>query len=104
MFLALGKAQDLRKVLLLWIGFLLLICGVAFVDIVSRHHASRHPCSLREAAETLVPWLLFWGFHLIIAFGYTMEHLEGKKWGKSKGERKALFGTSDVPTAGRKRS
>ncbi|KAH8922038.1 hypothetical protein BT69DRAFT_274991 [Atractiella rhizophila] len=85
MFLASGKKEDHGQYLSLWIAFLLLIIGVAWVDISSRHSyarrvniASEKP---REPTGEIVPLLLFWGFHLIIAYRFTSKHLDGEeKW------------------------
>ncbi|KAH8926349.1 hypothetical protein BT69DRAFT_1278916 [Atractiella rhizophila] len=83
MFMASGTKGQQDQYLWLWIAFLLLVIGVAWVDVSSRVHAlnaaERH--NAPEPTSQLVPLVVFWCFHLIVAYQFTSEHLDDqRKW------------------------
>ncbi|KAH8928525.1 hypothetical protein BT69DRAFT_1277017, partial [Atractiella rhizophila] len=97
--LALAVTQDARRFFWFWIASLLLITGVACVDITSRYHTcmsiSLLPLLPRfglipsfslaiaepapDAADGFAPWLLFWSLQNLVAFSHTTDHPEEYK-------------------------
>ncbi|KAH8916162.1 hypothetical protein BT69DRAFT_1288006 [Atractiella rhizophila] len=74
---------DNGKYLWRWICYLLLIAGVAWVDISSPSHSqsAEGRYNTREPDCQVVPWAVFWIIQLIVAYNFTSEHLhDDHKW------------------------
>ncbi|KAH8919336.1 hypothetical protein BT69DRAFT_1284902 [Atractiella rhizophila] len=55
----------------------ILLAGTAWVDISSRWRARDHKG--RESIRSVIPWLLFWTFHMYVTFGIIVHRLDKKK-------------------------
>ncbi|KAH8918305.1 hypothetical protein BT69DRAFT_1285808 [Atractiella rhizophila] len=74
---------DNRQYIWRWICFLLLIAGLAWVDITARSHSqsAEGRYNTREPDCQVVPWAVFWIIQLIVAYNFTSEHLhDDHKW------------------------